>query len=104
MRRILLDAARARAAGKRGGGGLRVTLHDDLLASCEASHLIAVDAALEALSKVDSRKAQVVEMRFFGGLSVDEMARVLKISPQSVKRDWRLARAWLLKVLAEPAP
>ena len=99
MRRILLDAARARAAGKRGGGDLRVTLSDDLAASSEASRLIAIDDALQALDKMDSRKAQVVEMRFFGGLSVDEMAEVLKISPQSVKRDWKLARAWLLKEL-----
>ena len=99
MRRILLDAARARLAGKRGGGDLRITLHEDLVASSEASDLIAIDHAMEALSKIDPRKARVVEMRFFGGLSVDEMAQVLKISPQSVKRDWKLARAWLLKEL-----
>jgi RNA polymerase sigma factor (TIGR02999 family) len=101
MRRILLDAARARAAGKRGGGGLRVTLSDDVV-STEAADLIAIDEALEALSraKLDARKSQVVEMRFFGGLSVEEVAHVLKISPQSVKRDWKLARAWLLKELA----
>ena len=102
MRRILLDAARARVAGKRGGGGLRITLSDDVAASSEASDLIAIDDALQALSQVDSRKAQVVELRFFGGLSVDEMAEVLKISPQSVKRDWKLARAWLLKELRGP--
>jgi len=102
MRRILLDAARARLAGKRGGGDLRITLHEDLVASSEASDLIAIDDAMEALSKIDARKARVVEMRFFGGLSVDEMAQVLKISPQSVKRDWKLARAWLLKELGGP--
>ena len=101
MRRILLDAARARLAGKRGGGELCVTLHEDLVAR-EASDFIAIDGALEALSKIDPRKARVVEMRFFGGLSVDEMAEVLQISPQSVKRDWRLARAWLLKELGGP--
>jgi RNA polymerase sigma-70 factor, ECF subfamily len=100
MRRILLDAARARAAGKRGGGGPRITLSEDVVASSEASHLIAIDDALETLSKVDSRKAQVVELRFFGGLNIDEMAEVLKISPQSVSRDWNLARAWLRKELA----
>jgi RNA polymerase sigma factor (TIGR02999 family) len=100
MRRVLLDTARSRAAAKRWGGGLRITLSDDVAASSEASDLIAIDDALQALAKVDSRKAQVVEMRFFGGLSVDEMAEVLKISPQSVKRDWKLARAWLLKELA----
>ena len=99
MRRILLDAARARAAGKRGGGELRVTLHEDVVASNQATDLVAIDDALQALAKVDSRKAQVVELRFFGGLSVEEMAEVLSISPQSVKRDWKLARAWLLKEL-----
>jgi RNA polymerase sigma factor (TIGR02999 family) len=100
MRRILLDAARARATGKRGGGELRITLHEDLLASNQAAGLIGIDDALQALSKLDSRKAQVVELRFFGGLSVEEMAEVLGISPQSVKRDWKLARAWLVKELA----
>ncbi|SRR5260370_2837665 len=99
MRRILLDAARARAAGKRGGGELRITLHEDVLALDQAAGLVAIDDALQALSQVDSRKAQVVELRFFGGLSVEEMAEVLGISPQSVKRDWKLARAWLLKEL-----
>src|SRR5262249_4155180 len=103
MRRILLDAARARLAGKRGGGDLRITLHEDLVASSEASSLVAIDDAIEALSKVDSRKARVVELRFFGGLSVDEMAEVLKISPESVKRDWKLARAWLFKELPGPS-
>ena len=68
--------------------------------SSQASNLIAIDDALQALSRVDSRKAQVVELRFFGGMSVEEMAEVLKISPQSVKRDWKLARAWLLKEVA----
>jgi RNA polymerase sigma-70 factor (ECF subfamily) len=104
MRRILLDAARARAAGKRGGGELRITLHEDALASNQAADLVAIDDALQALSQVDPRKAQVVELRFFGGLSVEEMAEVLSISPQSVKRDWKLARAWLLKELGGRAP
>ncbi len=102
MRRVLLDAARARAARKRGGGDLRITFDEeriDLEASRQAANLIEVDQAVEALSKIDPRKAQVVELRFFGGLSVDEMAEVLAISPQSVKRDWKLARAWLLKEL-----
>lgn len=100
MRRILLDAARARATRKRGGGGLRITLHDDLLASDQAEDLIAVDDALEALSLMDSRKARVVELRFFGGLKVEEIAEVLGISAESVKRDWKLARAWLLKEMS----
>jgi RNA polymerase sigma-70 factor (ECF subfamily) len=102
MRRILLDAARARAAGKRGGGELRITLREDVLASNQAADLVAIDDALQVLSQVDPRKAQVVELRFFGGLTVEEMAEVLGISPQSVKRDWKLARAWLLKELGGP--
>jgi RNA polymerase sigma-70 factor, ECF subfamily len=100
MRRILLDTARARSARKRGGGDLRVTFNEDLLGShalIQADGIIAIDGALEALSKMDPRKAKVVELRFFGGLTVEEMAAVLEISPQSVKRDWKLARAWLLK-------
>jgi RNA polymerase sigma factor (TIGR02999 family) len=103
MRRILLDAARARSARKRGGGDLQVTFDEDRIdaeASRQAASLIEIDQAIDTLSKVDRRKAQVVELRFFGGLSVDEMAQVLGISPQSVKRDWKLARAWLLKELS----
>lgn len=101
MRRILLDAARARSARKRGGGDLRITWNDEVIAAADsqAANLIAIDDALEALAKVDARKARMIELRFFGGLSVDEMAAVLGISPQSVKRDWRLARAWLSKEL-----
>jgi RNA polymerase sigma factor (TIGR02999 family) len=102
MRRILVDAARARLASKRGGGDLRVTLSDDMVALSEASDFVTIDDALEALSRVDMRKAQVVELRFFGGLSIEETAEVLKVSPQSVKRDWTLARAWLLMELRGP--
>ncbi len=110
MRRVLLDAARARAAKKRGGGEVRISFAEDLRladapASRQASWLIALDDALAALAQTDPRKARVVEMRFFGGLSVEEMAEVLGISPQSVKRDWKLARAWLHKEIAgAPAP
>lgn len=101
MRRILLDTARARSARKRGGGDLRITWNDEVIAAADAqaANLIAIDDALKALAKVDARKARMIELRFFGGLSVDEMAVVLGISPQSVKRDWRLARAWLSKEL-----
>src|SRR6478609_6490401 len=81
MRRILIEAARARMAGKRGGEALRVAL----------------DEALTELAAFDQRKARVIELRFFGGLSVEETAHVLKISEQSVHRDWRLARSWLLR-------
>ena len=106
MRRVLLDAARARAAQKRGGGDVRITFDEDRIdaaASRQAAGLIEIDQAIEALSKMDPRKARVVELRFFGGLSVDETAEVLGVSGQSVKRDWRLARAWLLKELAGAA-
>jgi RNA polymerase sigma factor (TIGR02999 family) len=102
MRRILVDAARTRASVKRGG---RVQREEHSAAvdfdqvpdtsSTRDRELIAIDGALEALAKMDPRKARVVELRFFGGLSVEESAEVLKISPQSVMRDWKLAKAWL---------
>jgi RNA polymerase sigma factor (TIGR02999 family) len=97
MRHILLDAARSRATAKRGGRSPRVDL-DEIpdVSSGRGAELIALDDALNALAKVAPRKAQVIELRFFGGLSVEETATVLKISPDSVMRDWRLARAWLL--------
>jgi RNA polymerase sigma factor (TIGR02999 family) len=98
MRRILVDAARARGAEKRGGGVVKVDLNESINAmpAC-ASELVDLDQALEALAQFDPRKAKVVEMRFFGGLSVEETAEVLKISAQSVMRDWKLARAWLMR-------
>jgi RNA polymerase sigma-70 factor (ECF subfamily) len=96
MRRILVEAARARKAGRRGGGALEVTFHEELPAAVTESRLLAIDDALAALAAWDERKARVIELRFFGGLSVQETARVLGISEQSVHRDWRLARAWLL--------
>jgi RNA polymerase sigma factor (TIGR02999 family) len=104
MRRILVDAARARVRAKRGGGAARLTL-DEIPdpSSGRGSELLAVDEALEALAKLDPRKAKVVELRFFGGLSVEETAAVLKVSPQSVMRDWRLARSWLLRELGPAA-
>jgi RNA polymerase sigma-70 factor, ECF subfamily len=100
MRHILLDAARSRAAAKRGGNQERVNL-DEIpdISSRRGSELIALDDALNALAQVDPRKAQVIELRFFGGLSVEETAVALRISPDSVMRDWRLARAWLLAEL-----
>ena len=101
MRRILLDRARRRGAGKRGGKVSRVNL-DDIpdVGSGRARELIALDDALNALAEIDSRKARVIELRFFGGLSVEETAEVLKVSPDTVLRDWRLARAWLLAELS----
>jgi RNA polymerase sigma-70 factor, ECF subfamily len=99
MRRILVDAAPARLAGKRGGGDLRITYSEGLPATNRDSEFLALEEALTAFAALDQRKAQVVELRFFGGLSVEETAHVLKVSEQSVHRDWRLARSWLLRAL-----
>ena len=101
MRRILTDQARARRSHKRGDGAKAISLDDALAISPEPSvDLLAVDDALNQLAKVDERKSQVVEMRFFGGLSVDETAEVLNVSPETVMRAWRLAKAWLLRDLS----
>ena len=101
MRRILLDRARKRVASKRGGGLARVNL-DEIpdVSSRKAGELIALDDALNALAAIDPRKARIIEIRFFGGLSVEETAEVLKVSPDTVMRDWKLARAWLLSELS----
>jgi len=101
MRRILVDHARARLRARRGGGAPRVPLEEALLVSeARSPSLVALDDALTALSALDPRKGRVVELRFFGGLSTEEAAEVLKISPDSVKRDWRLAKAWLMRELS----
>jgi RNA polymerase sigma factor (TIGR02999 family) len=96
MRRILLDAARRRVAAKRGGGSPRVNLEEapDVL-SIRAKEVIALDEALTALAQVQPRKARIVELRFFAGLSVEETAAVLDVSPDTVMRDWKLAKLWL---------
>ena len=96
MRNILLDRARRRVAAKRGGNAKHVHL-DELpdIGGGRARELIALDDALNALAKMDERKARVIELRFFGGLSVDETAEVLAISPETVMRDWKFARSWL---------
>jgi RNA polymerase sigma factor (TIGR02999 family) len=101
MRRILVDRARARVTGKRGGAATHLQL-DEIpeVGSWNASELMALDDALTGMAKMDPRKAKVIELRFFGGLSVEETAEVLKISAQSVMRDWKLARAWLQRELA----
>jgi RNA polymerase sigma-70 factor (ECF subfamily) len=100
MRRILLDRARRRTAAKRGGRAPVVNLDDapDLSAT-RSREMLALDDALNALAAVDPRKARIVELRFFGGLSVKETAAVVKVSPDTVMRDWQLARAWLLTEL-----
>jgi RNA polymerase sigma-70 factor (ECF subfamily) len=105
MRRILVDHARAKKYQKRGGGAVRVTLNEELGGSNERAHdLVALDDALDALAATDERKSRVVELRFFGGLSVEETASVLKVSAETVGRDWRLAKAWLFRELGRPAP
>ncbi|MBV8898187.1 MAG: sigma-70 family RNA polymerase sigma factor [Acidobacteriaceae bacterium] len=96
MRHILVDVARGRRTERRGGGVAALSLAEELVFSpARASELLALDEALSALAKVDERKSRVVEMRFFGGLGVEEIAEVLKISPETVTREWKRARAWL---------
>ena len=102
MRRVLLMHARERRAGKRGGGLDRVTLDEQLMGSAERGvDLIGLDESLERLAAVFPRKARVVELRFFAGLGIEETARVLEISPATVKREWDFARAWIRRDLAE---
>jgi RNA polymerase sigma-70 factor, ECF subfamily len=96
MRHILVDHARARNYQKRGGNAPRITFDEGLVVTAEPGlDFVALDDALEALAKFDERKSRVIEMRFFGGLSVEETAAVLKASPATVMGDWRLAKAWL---------
>ena len=100
IRRILVDHARRRGYAKRGGHAMRVPL-DEALAGAEERgiQVLALDEALLALSKIDARKGRVVELRYFGGLSVEETAEVLEISPETAKRDWKMAKAWLFSAL-----
>ncbi|HKQ04669.1 MAG TPA: sigma-70 family RNA polymerase sigma factor [Blastocatellia bacterium] len=101
MRRILVDFARSRHYQKRGGAAQRVSFDAALLVgAARGGDLIALDDALTALAEIDKRKSKVVELRFFGGLSVEETAEALKVSPDTVMRDWRLAKAWLLRELS----
>jgi RNA polymerase sigma-70 factor (ECF subfamily) len=98
MRRILVDYARSRQYAKRGGGAQQVSFDEALFASEErADEVVALDDALKDLAQFDQRKSQIVELRFFGGLSIDETAELLKVSPGTVMRDWTLAKAWLRK-------
>lgn len=99
MRRILVDLARARRSQKRGGGAQPVTLTDGLAISERGRDLIALDEALKALADIDPRKSRVVELRFFGGLSAEETASVLRVSARTVLREWQLAKVWLLREL-----
>lgn len=97
MRRILLDAARKRSTSKRGGGLSPINLDEALYVSEKKDQqLIAINDALDRLTQIDQRKAKVVELRYFGGLSVEEAAAVLNVSAETITRDWRMARSWLL--------
>jgi RNA polymerase sigma factor (TIGR02999 family) len=96
MRRIMVDHARARHALKRGAGAVRVTLDETALVTEErAEELLALDEALEKLAEFDRRRCKIVEMRYFGGLTVEEIASILKVHPNTVMRDWRATKAWL---------
>ena len=105
MRRILVDHARARAAGKRGDGAERLSL-DEVVLLTEAPHIdvLALDEALTRLAQLDPQQSRVVELRFFGGLTMEETAEVLQISPATVGREWTLARTWLYTELGRGAP
>jgi RNA polymerase sigma factor, TIGR02999 family len=101
IRRILVDHARGRGYAKRGGNAVHVPLDEALLgAQARGIEVLALDEALESLSKLDPRKSRVVELRYFGGLSVEETAEVLGISPETAKRDWRMAKTWLFSELS----
>ena len=103
MRGILVDHARAHQCAKRGGGAPHVPLEDEAVgATATRRDLVAIDEALSGLARVDPRKSRVVELRFFGGMTVEETAEVLSVSRETVARDWRLAKLWLLRELQEP--
>ena len=102
MRHILVDYARSKQSKKRGGLLRKVTFEENaFISQGNSQEIIALDEALNALAALDERKSRVVELKFFGGLTIDEIADVLKISPETVKRDWRFARTWLLRELSD---
>jgi RNA polymerase sigma factor (TIGR02999 family) len=101
MRRILVDRARTRVTAKRGGGEIQISLDEGAsMADERAAELLVLDEALNDLAKFDERKSRVVELRYFGGLSVEETAKVLSISPVTVMREWRAAKGWLLRAVS----
>jgi RNA polymerase sigma factor (TIGR02999 family) len=101
MRHILVDYARSKQSQKRGGDLERITLAENIAVSANQSKkIVALDEALNNLAALDQRKSRVVELKYFGGLTTEEIAEVLKMSPETVKRDWRFARNWLLRELA----
>ena len=99
MRRVLVDAARRRNSEKRGGDQVRVTLADDVKSVDEQADVIAIDEALDRLAQMNARQSRIVELRYFAGLTEDEIAETLDISTRTVRRDWNLARAWLYREL-----
>ena len=102
MRRILVDHARSKKRQKRGGGMHRIQLDDDLRVTTRSDEdVLAIEAALTRLAELDPRQAQIVELRFFGGLTVEEVAEVLNVSKRTVESDWTMVRAWLRKELTE---
>ena len=102
MRHILIDHARAGAREKRGGGAVQVSLNDALVvAEDQAAHFLALDEALRELERLDPQKGKIVELRYFGGLSVEEAAEVLNVSPRTVRREWQRAKAWLYRMMTE---
>ena len=102
MRHILIDHARAQARDKRGGGAIQVSLEEAaVIAGEKAEHLIALDEALLFLERLDAQKAKIVELRYFGGLSIEETADVLDISPRTVRREWQRSKAWLYRIISE---
>ena len=102
MRHVLIDHARAHARDKRGGGALQVSLNDAIaLGEQRAEELVALDEALRSLEDLDPQKGRIVEMRYFGGLSIEETAEVLDISPRTVRREWRRSKAWLYRMISE---
>ena len=102
MRHVLIDHARAHARDKRGGGAIQVSLDEAAaLAGQPAEHLLALDDALHFLESVDPQKGKIVELRYFGGLSIDETAEVLNISPRTVRREWQRSKAWLYRLITE---
>lgn len=105
MRRIMVDHARERLSLKRGGGAVRVTLDETaLVTQSRSEELLALDEALESLAAQDPRKSQIVELRYFGGLTAEETADFLKLSLRTVEREWNMAKAWLYRALSEKQP
>jgi RNA polymerase sigma-70 factor, ECF subfamily len=105
MRRILIESARSRHRQKRGGGAVRVSIDEvEELPKPQEYNLVALSDALSELAMFDARMSQVVELRFFGGLTVEETADVLNVSPETVTRDWKTAKAWLVRELKQPKP